>query len=165
MTKSSRHRVVIVGGGFAGVKAALELSEHSDKFDVTLISDRSDFRYYPTLYHTATGGRAAQSSIPLATIFDDKQVEVQKGRVKRIDRDKKKVLTDLHRELPYDTLILALGAITNFFGIDGMKKFSYGIKSVEDAKRFKAHLHKQLEDERKPDLNYVIIGGGQLVLS
>ena len=62
---SEHMRVLIVGGGFGGVKTALELSKRDD-LEVTLLTDQSNFHYYPTLYHTATGGTEAQSSIPLA---------------------------------------------------------------------------------------------------
>jgi len=61
---------------------------------------------------------------------------------------------------PYDELVMALGCVTNYFGIAGLKEFSYGIKSIEDAEEFKHHLHTQLLSEHKPDLNYVIVGGG-----
>jgi len=57
-------------------------------------------------------------------------------------------------------LFLALGVVTNYFGIKGLEGISYGIKSVEEAQRLKAHLHQQLIDDHKPDLNYVIVGAG-----
>ena len=64
----TKQRILVVGGGFGGVKAALELCE-DPRFNVTLLSNESDLRYYPTLYHTATGGQRANSSIPLKVIF------------------------------------------------------------------------------------------------
>ncbi len=51
----AKHKVLIVGGGFGGIKAALELAD-DDRFLVMLVSDQINFRYYPTLYHSATGG-------------------------------------------------------------------------------------------------------------
>jgi NADH dehydrogenase len=57
-------------------------------------------------------------------------------------------------------LVVALGSITNYFGIEGLAEYSYGIKSIDEAERLKAHLHKLMFNERKPDLNYVIVGGG-----
>ena len=56
-------KVLIVGGGFAGVAAGRELGS-DERFSVTILSDASDMRYYPTLYRTATGGERANSSIP-----------------------------------------------------------------------------------------------------
>jgi NADH dehydrogenase len=55
---------------------------------------------------------------------------------------------------------LALGNITNYFGIQGLPEYSYNIKTIEGAERFKAHLHSQLVEEKRPDVNYVIVGGG-----
>jgi len=83
-------KVVVLGGGFAGIKAALELSDDSN-IDVLLISDQDNFRYYPTLYRTATGGNAAASSIPLLEIFKNKNVKIIKDSVKTVDREAKKL--------------------------------------------------------------------------
>lgn len=150
---------MIVGGGFGGVKAALELADN-EHFDVTLLSDQINFRYYPTLYHTATGGKRANSTIPLSTLFQGKNVTLAQGKATTLDRKAKTIATEDGRSFPFDTLILALGVVTNYFGIEGLQQYSFGIKSLEEAERFKAHLHQQLIDERKPDLNYVIIGAG-----
>lgn len=158
MTDQNKHHVVIVGGGFGGVKAALELAK-CDRVRTTLVSDRNDFRYYPTLYHTATGGLHQQSSIPLNTILPD-DVEFLPGRAENVDRDKKAVRLQGGKTIHYDSLILALGSVTNYFGIKGLDKYSYGVKSMEEVQRFKNHLHKQLDDDHHPDLNYVIVGAG-----
>jgi NADH dehydrogenase len=155
----NKHKVLIVGGGFAGIKAALELREH-EAFEVTLLSNNTDFSYYPTLYHTATGGLRAQSFIPLKEIFTDKRVRFVLGTAKTLDREKKIVRTGDSRKFHYDTLILALGSKTNYFGIPGLAEHSYGIKSAEEIARFKRHLHEQLLDDRNPELNYIIVGGG-----
>ena len=61
-------QITVIGGGFGGVKTALELAKNK-KAHVTLISDRPDFQYYPALYSTATGGSNFQSWIPLGEIF------------------------------------------------------------------------------------------------
>lgn len=155
----AKERVLIVGGGFAGLKAALELAG-DDRFKVTLLSDTSTFRYYPTLYHTATGGLNANASIPINELFEGKDITIAQGKAVGLDRKAKTVATDDGRSFVYDTLILAMGVVTNYFGIAGLPEFSYSIKSVEEANRFKAHLHQQLIDESMPDLNYVIVGAG-----
>ena len=155
----AKEKVLIVGGGFGGVKAALELADDS-RFDVTLLSDETEFRYYPALYHTATGGKKANSSIPLKELFAGKRVALEQGIAVRIDRKAKTIITKDEVSIPYDTLILALGVVTNYFGIPGLPEYSYSIKSQSEAARFKAHLHQQLIDERKPDLHYVIVGAG-----
>ena len=156
---AKQERVLVVGGGFGGVKTALELSE-DEHFDVTVLSDDSELRYYPTLYHTATGGKRANSSIPLSTIFSGKPVRVVQGTAKTLDRVAHTVATVEGQAFEYDTLVMGLGVVTNFFGIEGLDSYAYSIKSQAEVQRFKAHLHKQLSDDRRPDLNYVIVGAG-----
>jgi NADH dehydrogenase len=155
----AKEKVLVVGGGFGGVKAALELAE-DQHFDVTLLSDSDELRYYPTLYHTATGGRRANSSIPLRRIFDGKDVELVKATAQTVDRKAKVLTASDGKTYTYDVLIIGLGVVTNYFGIAGLQEFAYSIKSQSEAARFKAHLHKQLVDEKHPDLNYVIVGAG-----
>ncbi len=152
-------KVLIVGGGFGGIKAALELARHGN-FRVTLLTAHDNFRYYPTLYRTATGGKRANSSIPLSEIFKDLRISIHKGVATTLDRQNKQITTATGETYGYDTLILGLGVITNYFSIPGLSDFAYGIKSNEDALKLKAHLHKQLLDDQQPDLNYLIVGGG-----
>ena len=159
MSKMAKKRVLIVGGGFGGVKAALELAD-DDQFDITLLSDAADLRYYPTLYHTATGGQRANSSIPLQAIMTGKPVRIVQGKAKTLDRKARIITTEDGQSYPYDSLILALGVVTNFFGIPGLPDYAYSIKTQAEVHRFKAHLHKQLIDEHHPDPHYVIVGAG-----
>lgn len=150
---------MIVGGGFGGVKAARELCRQPG-VAVTLLSDRPDFRYYPALYRTATGGLRMQSSIPLTHILPTDRVTIARGTAAQLDREHRTVTTEEGHIIPYDTLILSLGVVTNYFGIKGLDEYSFGIKSPEEARRFKAHLHEQLREDHGPDLNYVIVGAG-----
>ena len=154
-----KKQIIIVGGGFAGIKAALEVSRNKE-FSVMLLSDEPNFRYNPTLYHTATGGLMRQSSIPLFEIFKDSPVMFMHDKVIKLDRSKQLIKTAGGQALHYDTLVLALGAATNYFGIPGLDEYSYGITSPQEVNRFKNHLHKLMTDNGKPDLNYLIVGGG-----
>lgn len=156
---AQKQKILIAGGGFGGVKAALDLSK-DDRFEVILVSDNENFRYYPSLYHTATGGSRDVSSIPLSEIFEDDNVQVFQAAATGIDREQRHLITKDGQKLEYDHLILALGVVTNYFNIPGLAEYSYGIKTLEDAERFKAHLHKQLVVKQRPDQNYVIVGGG-----
>lgn len=152
-------RVVIVGGGFGGIKTALELADDS-RFHVTLIADHTNFRYYPTLYRTATGGRKIMSSIPLDEIFEAKRVHILIDKVVGLDRKTHTVKTKIGHMVGYEALVLSMGVYTNYFGIRGLKELSFGIKTNKDAQELKAHLHKQLIENHEPDLNYVVVGGG-----
>lgn len=154
-----RQQIVVVGGGFGGVKAALELCE-DDRFDVTLISEDQDLRYYPTLYHTATGGKRVNSSISHKLIFKGKRVELVQATVTSIDKKAKVIVCCDGKTFKYDDAIIGLGVVINYFGIPGLPEYSYSIKTQAEAARFKAHLHKQLEDYRQPDLNYIVVGAG-----
>lgn len=152
-------KVLILGSGFGGAKVALELADSKD-FVVTLISDQPDFRFYPALYLAATGGNRASSSIPLKEIFDGKSVNIVDDFATQLDRDSKSVSCQSGKSYNYDILIVGLGSVTNYFGIRGLAKFAHGIKSVREAKRLRDHIHKQLLDDQKPDVNYVVVGGG-----
>lgn len=157
-TPQTLKQVLIVGGGFGGVKTALELSKQHG-IAVTLLSDQTCFRYYPALYHTATGGLYQQSNIPLTEIIDTSRITFVQGTATSLDRTARTVTTEQGDSLHYDILVLALGVVTNYFGIAGLEKFSYSIKSAEQIRAFKQHLHSQL-DSNDPDLNYVIVGAG-----
>lgn len=158
MTVGKRN-IVIIGGGFGGVKAALSLSE-DPQFHITLISTHHDFRIYGTLYRVATGGSMKVASVPLNEIFADKRVELVIDRAVRLDRTQSTVTTKSGQIYHYSALICALGVTTNFFGIKGLEEFSYGIKSPDEATVLKDHLHRQLIDEGKIDSSYVVVGGG-----
>ena len=156
---SLNKKILILGGGFGGIKVALELTNSPD-FSVTLMSDQDSFRYYPTLFRAATGGKLTASQIPLAEIFAGHKINIIQDSAKAVDRVNKRVIAESGHKYDYDELIVALGVTTNYFGIKGLEQYAYGIKSVAEATRLRDHLHGLLMDEGKPDLNYVIIGGG-----
>ncbi len=155
----TKEKVLIIGGGFAGIKAALDLSS-DEHFDITLLSNKDAFNYYPTLYHVATGGSRANSYIPLRELLDGKNIRIAQGEAVSLDRKTKAISTKDGVVFNYDTLVLALGVVTNYFNIPGLKELSYGVKSIEDVERLKAHLHNQLINDHHPDLNYVVVGAG-----
>jgi NADH dehydrogenase len=154
-----KEKVLVLGGGFGGVKAALELSRDK-RFDITLLSDHTELRYYPALYHTATGGQRSGSAVHFKDIFGGTGVQTVLGSAETIDRKAKSVTTRTGEIYHYDTLIIGLGVVTNYFGIPGLQDLSYGIKTNTEALRFKQHLHDQLMQDHKPDFNYVVVGGG-----
>jgi NADH dehydrogenase len=77
-----------------------------------------------------------------------------------IDREKHEIITKTGKRIAYDAVIMALGQETNYFNIEGLKEFSYGIKTIDDAEKLKNHLHKQIIETNEPDINYVIVGAG-----
>lgn len=150
--------VVVVGGGFAGVKAALELSKrHIGK--ITLISDEDYFLHHATLYATATGKDAAESVIPLKDIFiNHPSVTVVKDKMTSLDPERKLVVAE-RGQYKYDQLVIAIGSVTTYFGIKGMEEHSYGIKSLAEIDKFHTHLHDEVI-KKQLDKEYFIIGAG-----
>jgi NADH dehydrogenase len=150
--------VVVVGGGFAGVKAALELSKrHIGK--ITLISDEDYFLHHATLYATATGKNIAESVIPLKAIFlNHPNVTVVQDRMTSLDSDRRLVVGKT-KQYHYDQLVIAIGSVTTYFGIDGMAKHAYGIKSLDEIRKFQDHIHNEVI-KQKLDKEYFIIGAG-----
>lgn len=155
----SPHHVVIVGGGFGGIRAALKLV-NKRPFKVTLISDQSYFEYHAALYRSATGRSPLEVAIPLTDFFlDAKNVEIVEDRVEEFSVKKHEVHGQSGSTWKYDSLILSPGSVTNYFKIEGLEKYSYGVKSINQALELKRHLHDSLvagHEER----NYVVIGGG-----
>lgn len=150
--------IVVVGGGFAGVKAALELSKrHVGR--ITLISDETYFLHHATLYATATGRSIEGSVIPLSDIFkNNAKVEVVRDKIVDLD-SKRKFVSSKRAKYPYDVLILALGSVTTYFGIKGLRRHAYGIKTLADIKEFTHHIQEQVA-KKKIDKEYFVIGGG-----
>src|SRR5262249_36956008 len=140
-------------------QTALQLAD-DHRFQVTLLSEHADFYYYPSLFRTATGGRRYIASLPLQEIFKDKNVHLIQDTVTELDRKAQTINTSVGHFLRYNALVLALGVKTNYFHIKGLEEFSYSVKSPDDADRFKRHIHQQMVEDHKMDLNYVVVGGG-----
>lgn len=153
-------KIVVVGGGFAGISAIRGL-RNTEGIHITLISDQDEFRYSPALYRTATGRLKRESIIPLEDLVGDiPNSNFIQAKLARIDRSKRLLYTDDGQEIPYDYCILALGVVTSYFGIKGLDVFSYSIKSAAEIERLKRHLHEQLTQDHRPDKEYVIVGAG-----
>ncbi|HEY8992310.1 MAG TPA: FAD-dependent oxidoreductase [Candidatus Microsaccharimonas sp.] len=153
-------KITIVGGGFGGVKAALELAKDK-RTHITLISDKTDFQYYPGLYGTATGKSHLQSWVPLGEIFaGHDNVLVVIDSITKINKDAKVLTGESGAKYPYQTLILSLGAVTTYFGIKGIDHYSYGIKSAAEIKRLKQHLFDEFSQPEGADAHFLIVGAG-----
>ncbi len=150
--------IVVVGGGFGGVKAALELAKrHVGK--ITLISDEPYFLHHATLYSTATGRNESESIIPLIDIFQNyPSVTIVQDKMTSIDPQRRLVIGNA-AQYHYDKLVLSLGSVTTFFGIKGVAEHAYGIKSLAEITRFQDHIAAEVV-EKKLDKEYFIIGAG-----
>ncbi|MGH2523120.1 MAG: NAD(P)/FAD-dependent oxidoreductase, partial [Anaerolineales bacterium] len=174
---ATKTRIVILGGGFAGMTAAESL-EHLFGADrsvtFTLVSDTNALLFTPMLAEVAGSSlEPTHISSPLRTSLS--HTEVLRGRVTRIDLDRRVVCLEPDRrsgrggrELPFDHLVLALGAVSNYLGMKGVQENSFDFKTLGDAMRIRNHVIDLLEQaSHEPDpahrrsmLTFVVAGGG-----
>lgn len=152
--------ITVVGGGFAGVKTALELAK-KPKNNITLITDKPDFQYYPALYEAATGGSHLQSWVPLKKIFAGKSnVKIVTDTITFINPDQKQLQSESGAQYDYETCIMALGSVTTYFGIEGLDAYAYGIKSADEISALKDHILAAIAENSPENKRYVVIGAG-----
>ena len=165
-------RVVILGGGFAGVSAALELERllGADRsVAVTLVSETNALLFTPMLAEVAGSAlEATHISCPLRASL--RRTEVVRGAVQSVDLAARRVVVtgDPPVELSYDHLVLALGSVTNHLGLEGVARNALGFKSLREATRIRnqvidAFEHAALERDpvlRRELLTFVVAGGG-----
>ena len=170
---SERTRVLILGGGFGGLYAALEFEKRRDpRFEVTVVNRENFFLFTPMLHEIAA------SDLDLTNIVNPvrkmiRHVNFFCGDVEKIDIDKKRVTVshgfDRHsHDLDYDHLVLALGSVTNFFNLPGVAAQALTMKSLGDAIQLRNRLIAHLEEadtecaraSRQPLLTFVVAGGG-----
>src|SRR3954463_14827600 len=166
MTAASDHRVVIVGGGFAGLNAARALRRAAVK--ITLIDRRNFHLFQPLLYQVATGGLSpANIAAPLRSVLrKQKNCKVILGEVTGFDVPGKAVLVGDER-VPFDSLIVAAGAVNNYFGKPEWEANAPGLKSVEEATEIRTRVLSAFEaaerlgegKDREKYMTFVVVGG------
>lgn len=161
-------RIVIVGGGFAGINVAEELAGNKN-FKVTLV-DKNNYNFFPPLIYQVATAYLEPSSIsyPFRKLFRSKgNIQFRLGEVLSVNQQENKVI--LHNgELEYDQLIFATGAETNYFGMENVKKNAIPMKTLNDAIEMRNKLLQRMEKaaicknskERRKYLNIVVAGGG-----
>ncbi len=156
-----RHKVIVVGGGFAGVKTALELS--NDKhFDVTLLTPRARFEYHGAMYRSATGKSPLEVVVPLSEIFEDSlNVRVELDTAAELRPQTKEVEGESGRTYSYDILIMAVGYVVNYFDIPGMALYSETMYSITEAISLRHKLVGAFRSAQPGHPVHVsVIGGG-----
>jgi NADH dehydrogenase len=166
--KAGRPRVVVVGGGFAGLSAGMALAGMA--VDVTLIDRRNHHTFQPLLYQVALAVLSpADIAQPIRHIFSkNRNIEVLMDEVEEINTDQNRVDLRSGAEIEYDYLILATGATHSYFGKDQWAQWAPGLKTVEDATEIRRRVllafelaeREMVETGAHPELNFVIIGGG-----
>ena len=158
-------KIVILGGGFGGLFTALELAGAGD---VTLVDENDHFLFKPMLYEYLSGEVEAWHIAPnFSELLDD--VKLVRGAVTSIDPDKRSVTIEGRAApLTCDALVLALGATTNYWGVQGAEQFSIPFRTIADANHLRRRMTEAL-DRIQPDaapqdtraaLTFAVVGGG-----
>ena len=161
-----RPRVVVLGGGFAGLNAAKTL--RNAEVDITIIDRRNFHLFQPLLYQVATAAlNPSDIAYPIRSVFKNQQnvVKVLLGDVTDVDVDGKVVLVGEDR-VEYDYLVVATGATHSYFGHDEWEGLAPGLKTIEDALAMRAQVLRAFEQaDADPDnaerwLTFVVVGAG-----
>ena len=167
MPSRGRPRVVVLGGGFAGLGAARAL-KNAD-VDVVLVDKHDYHTFQPLLYQVATDLLEASAvGHPLRDLFDEQaNVTVHVAGVTGVDLEAREVRLDGIAPLAYDYLVLAIGAKVNFFGTEGAEEHAFPMYTLPDAVRLQEQVLRKWEAvDREPALaddgalNVVVVGGG-----
>jgi len=166
-----RNRVVVVGAGYGGLRVAQRLGRyfhHQERGELVVV-DQHDYHLHEVKLHqvTAASIEPERVTIPFDRLIDDRQIQFLQARVTGFDYARKTVFTD-SSEITYDTLVVALGSETDFFGIPGMEQYALTLKSLDEAIRIREHirnafastLNLQDVDGRRTLLTFVVGGGG-----
>src|SRR5688572_4490226 len=161
-------KIIIVGGGFGGLKLARKLSNKKG-VEILLIDKFNYHQFQPLFYQVATAGLDASNiSFPLRKAFQNsKNVRIRITDLKQIVSTENKIITGIGEE-NYDVLILATGADTNFFGNQQLEEYAFPMKSTVEALQLRYKLVQNFEDalttKNEEDLqrlmNIVVVGGG-----
>jgi NADH dehydrogenase len=164
---TNTHKVVIIGGGFGGMYAALSLRK--TPVDVTLIDRRNFHLFQPLLYQVATGALSpADIAVPLRGVLKrQKRTKVVLGEAIDVDTEKRRVIMS-DGEIDYDTLVVATGAGNHYFGNDHWEEMAPGLKTIEEATDIRRRILLAFETAERAEtpemvrewLNFVVVGGG-----
>ena len=164
--ESGKKRVVIVGGGFGGLKLASNLD--CKHFQIVLLDKNNYHQFQPLLYQVAiTGLEESSIAYPFRKNFQKKCIHFRMCELTKVIPEENKIETSIG-SLNYDYLVLACGCDTNFFGNNSLKDTTLTLKTVSDAIFLKNHILQSFEDvvtSNNPDeikklLTFVIVGGG-----
>src|SRR5438105_7113860 len=135
-------RILILGGGFGGLFTALGLG---GKQDVTLVSEEDHFLFKPMLYEYLSGEVEAWHIAPDYKELLDERVRFIRGNITKLDLDNHAVSLANREPLPYDILVIALGGVTNYAGVEGPEQFSLPFRTLTDANHLRRRMTEALD--------------------
>ena len=160
-------RIVIAGGGFAGITLAKNL-KHAG-YQVVLLDKNNYHTFQPLLYQVATAGLEPDSiAFPIRKILQERaDFHFRMAKIIKIDATKRHILTDIGL-LRYDIMVLATGSRTHFYSIQGAEAFGLGLKDIQDALAMRSYILQNFEQallttdvtHRDALMNFVIAGAG-----
>lgn len=171
-------RILILGGGFGGVRAVLDLSKKfkgRDDVQVTLVDKNDSQTFTPALYEVASiygvdhehpfhGKLRGAICIPYKDIFRGKNVELVQAEVGHIDIERRHITTSAGNTLEFDYLIIALGATSSTFGVPGADEYAYKFKTLEDGLMVNDKVEglylEASQSKRQLPVNIIIVGAG-----
>lgn len=158
-----KQKVVIIGAGFAGISAMAELAKHPTCFEVTIISPKNHFEYYPGLYRLFGEHVPFEIFVPLRYLIPS-SVTCLYESVTHIDTTHKIITTQEKNTLSYDVLIIATGSVPTDFGVPGVFEHAYLVASLVQAKEAKKALLEEIQQHiishSKDSYTIVIAGAG-----
>ena len=164
---SKYHRVVIIGGGFAGIAISKKL--RNKNVQVVLIDKHNYHTFQPLLYQVATGGLEAGSiAYPIRKVIQEyKDFYFRLTSVKEIDTENQKIISEIG-DLHYDYLVIATGSKTNYFGNKEIERNSMSMKTIPQSLNIRSLILENFEQavltkdetERNALINFVLVGGG-----
>jgi len=159
MAKKIKH-IVVVGGGFGGVKTALNLA-NKPGFEVTLISDNTHFEYHGALYRSAVGHSPMEVVIPLKEIFQHAHnVTLVLDKVGYIDTVKKRLATEMGHTYDYDRVVFAMGNTVNYFGIRGLQQHTETMHDIVSTVKLRQSLVELFKVPKQQPVRIAIVGAG-----
>ncbi len=166
MNKGQKTRIIVIGGGFAGLQFIRHLQE--DVFDILLIDRHNHHQFQPLFYQVATSQIEPSSiSFPLRKIFQKRMdVRIRMAEVIRVEPANNRLQTSVG-EFSFDILVVATGCTTNYYGNEAVRSHAFGLKSTHQAikirnailENFERILHAP-EEELESLFNIVVVGGG-----
>ena len=167
MIELKKPQIVILGAGYGGLVTAVRLQKklNVNEAEITLIN-KHNYHYETTWLHEASAGTLHHDRVryEIPSVIDQSKVKLVEDTVIEVNKEAKIVVCENNKEIPYDYLVIALGAESETFGIEGLKEYAFSISSVNKARHIREHIEHQFalyaQDKKEERLTIVVGGAG-----